>query len=179
MGVSGCPFKYDFKVWGGLATKSWIKSLWERIHRFNIKIDLDYDAFPMPRERDECIMERFVREKVAGKELASINRVRKHQQALFLSDIVSANGRTIEEVYLSDWQLSYERQLGRRRSHLDFGKEFPSNDDFVNWNRALNSSTLGTMTLPNRLGNWVAASPRIWRVFYDEVEKSHKKLLLI
>ena len=64
LGVSGCPFKYDFKVWGGLATESWVKSLWERIHRFNIKIDLDYDALPMPRERDECIMERFVREKV-------------------------------------------------------------------------------------------------------------------
>ena len=26
------------------------------------------------------------------------------------------------------------------------------------------------MTLPNRLGNWVAASPRIWRVFYDKDE---------
>ena len=131
---------------------------------------MDYESLPMPRERDECIMERFVREKVPGKELVAINRVRKHQQALFLSDIVAANGLKIERTYLSSWHLSYEKQLGMRRSHLDFGLEFPSESDFKSWNRAFNASTLGTMALANRLGNWVAASPRIWRVFYDDDE---------
>ena len=57
-----------------------------------------------------------------------------------------------------------------RRSHLDFGLEFPSENDFKSWNRAFNASTFGSMALANRLGDWVAASPRIWRVFYDEDE---------
>ena len=79
LGVSKCPLLYDYEIWGDLATNSWIKALWERIHRYKIKVDLDYDALPMPRERDECIMERFVREGVRGPELVAINRVRKHQ----------------------------------------------------------------------------------------------------
>ena len=126
LGVSSCPLEYDYEKWGSLATNSWVKALWERIHRYKIKIDIDYESLPMPRERDECIMERFMREKVPEKELVAINRVRKQQQALFLSDIVTANGQTIERQYLSSWHLSYERQLGRRRSHLDFGLEWPS-----------------------------------------------------
>ena len=44
----------------------------------------------------------------------------------------------------------------------------PTDDDFELWFRAFNTSTLGTMCLQNRLGNWVAALPRIWRVFYDK-----------
>ena len=92
LGVSRCPLEYDYDVWGALATNSWVKALWERIHRFKIRIEIDYKALRLPRERDECIMERFVRERVSRKELVGINRVRKHQQALFLSDIISANG---------------------------------------------------------------------------------------
>merc|ERR1712197_123859 len=73
----------------------------------------------------------------------------------------------IERQYLSSWHLSYERQLGRRRSHLDFGLEWPSESDFESCDRAFNTSTYGSMALAIRLGNWVAASPRIWREFYD------------
>ena len=86
----------------------------------------------MPRENDDCIMERFVKEGARGRELAGINRVRKHQQAMFLSDIVTANGRRIDPSYmcswertfdskLGSWEVSFERQLGRRRSLFDFG----------------------------------------------------------
>ena len=74
----------------------------------------------------------------------------------------------IERTYLSSWHLSYERQLGRRRSHLDFGLEWLSESNFESWNRAFNTSTYGSMALAIRLGNWVAVSPRIWRVFYDQ-----------
>ena len=56
---------------------------------------------PMPREKDECITERLVREGVRGQELVSINRVRKHQVAMFLSDIAAASGRKIDSTHLS------------------------------------------------------------------------------
>lgn len=38
----------------------------------------------------------------------------------------------------------------------------------TNWDNALNISTLRSHCLVNSLGNWVAALPRIWRVFYDK-----------
>ena len=56
----------------------------------------------LARENDECIMERLVREGVRGAELVSINRARKQQEALFLSDIVTANGKKIDPIYLTD-----------------------------------------------------------------------------
>ena len=114
LGVSGCPLNYDYDVWGKLATDSWVKSLWERVCRFKIKLDIEYKKLPPPRENDECIMERLVREGVRGSQLINLNRVRKHQEALFLSDIVTANGRRLDPIYLSSWHESYERHLGNR-----------------------------------------------------------------
>ena len=75
LGVPRCPLEYDYDILSNLATNSWVKALWERIHKFKIKINIDYEDLPMPRERDQCIMERFVRERVRGKELVAINRV--------------------------------------------------------------------------------------------------------
>ena len=83
----------------------------------------------MPREYNKCIVERFVNESVRGHELVAINRVRKHQQAMFVSDIAEANGKLIEAIYLASWEDSYERELGRRRSHFYFGTEHPTKTD--------------------------------------------------
>ena len=41
LGVTGCPFQYDYGVWSGLATDSWVKSLWERIDNFDLSLELD------------------------------------------------------------------------------------------------------------------------------------------
>ena len=54
---------YDYDIWSNLTSNSWVKVLWECIHKFKIKIDIDYEALTMSRERDECIMERFVKER--------------------------------------------------------------------------------------------------------------------
>ena len=84
LGVAGCPFKYDFDIWGELATDSWVKSLWERIQHFKIDIEMEYPTLKPPREYDECIMEKLVKQGVRGSELVSINRVRKHQESIYL-----------------------------------------------------------------------------------------------
>ena len=62
LGVTGCPFQYDYSVWNGLATDSWIKSLWERIDKFDLFLELDYNTLDLPRENDRPIMEWLVRE---------------------------------------------------------------------------------------------------------------------
>ena len=79
---------------------------------------------------------------------------------MFVSDISAANGKSIEAIYLASWEDSYERELGRRRSHFDFGTEHPTTIDWELWNRAFNTSNSGTMCLgipmPWRLGSGVA-----------------------
>lgn len=95
LGVAGCPFKYNFKIWGDLATDTWVKSLWERIRHFDLSLEVDYKTLEMPRECDECIMETLVREGIHGKRLVGINRARKAQEALFWSDIATADGKRL------------------------------------------------------------------------------------
>ena len=167
LGVAGCPFSYDYGIWNGLATDSWVKSLWERIHTFGLSVEIDYETQKAPRENDECIMECQVREGVRGAELASINRARKQQEALFWSDIATANGKKIDPIYLADWEMSFEGQLGRHRSVFEYGRERPTDHDWVVWEKALKRLNLGYCSFPIPLGKWVAKSPRIWRVFYD------------
>ena len=49
LGMAGYPFKYDFKIWGDLATDTWVKSLWERIRHFDLSLEVDYNTLEMPR----------------------------------------------------------------------------------------------------------------------------------
>ena len=172
LGVTGCPFTYEYSIWNGLATESWVKSLWERLQHFNIDMQIDYKVLPMPRVNDECIMESCVDNGIRGAELAGINRARKHQEAMFLSDIAAANGQKIEESYLSDWMSSYEFSMGKHRSQFEFGAECPTNSDWDSWSNYWNSQCNGSPAyrLPFSLGGWRAESPRIWRTFYDEEE---------
>ena len=77
MGVAGWPFDYNYETWHELATDSWVKSLWERIQKFDLSVEIDYKTLDMPREKDECIVERLVHEGFRGAKLVSINRARK------------------------------------------------------------------------------------------------------
>ena len=54
-------------------------------------------------------------------ELASSNRPRKRQQAIFLPDIATTKGDKIDRLLLSDWQKTHEGRLGRNRSTITFG----------------------------------------------------------
>ena len=125
----------------------------------------------MPRERDECIMERLVKEGIRGSRLVGINRARKVQEALFLSDIANADGTKIDKTYADDWRFSFEGRLGRHRSTLEFGEECPTDQNWEAWQSALLEMTTSKYYgFPRSLGKWVARLPRIWRIFYDEEE---------
>eukprot|EP00986_Skeletonema_menzelii_P019202 scaffold27129_cov502-Skeletonema_menzelii.AAC.1 len=80
---------------------------------------MDYPTIPLPRENDALIMQKMVDLGIRGAELKRINRVRITQEALFLSDITTPNGRSLEEQLLhTDWSETEEGALGRHRSRL-------------------------------------------------------------
>ncbi|EJK54586.1 hypothetical protein THAOC_25770, partial [Thalassiosira oceanica] len=141
---------------------------------FHLGIDLqvDYKVLALPRVNDECIMEACVDAGIRGAELIGINRARKHQEALFMSDIVTADGTKIESTLLFDWTESAEYELGKHRSRFEYGREAPTASDWQAWNNYWNRHCNGSrfFTLPCQLGGWRAPSPRIWRTFYDEEE---------
>ena len=79
LGVPDNPLLYDFSIWGVLATDSWTKALWEKIHAFHIDINMDYKTIEQPRINDVCLMRRLVADDIRGEQLAAFNQVRKHQ----------------------------------------------------------------------------------------------------
>ena len=79
--------------------------------------------------------------------LASVNRPRKRQQAIFLSDITTAKGDKINRLLLSDWQETQEGRLCRNRSTITFGLEMPTKGDWTQWQMELSKIHTPTLTL--------------------------------
>ncbi len=171
IGVSDCPFNYDYGVWGILATESWPKALWEKLDNMGIIIDIKYHSIPAPRRKDKTIMQCAVDAGKRNRDLLSINRVRIVQEAFFLSDITSANGKYIEKHLFDDtWCSSEEGLLGKHRSTLDFGREVPTKQDWTVWQSFLRSISSPNLLLEVPLEQWVNPSTRIWRYMYHEEE---------
>ena len=70
-----------------------------------------------PREGDEWLMSQFIARGHTANELATLNRVRKHQQVLSLSDILGASGGSVDKRYLQ------KRRSGERWSRMRFPHE--------------------------------------------------------
>ena len=69
-----------------------------KIHTYKIEVSLDYKELKQPRgASDKCLMETWVQNgNLTESELRGLNRVRKHQQATFLSDITTAKGDKLD-----------------------------------------------------------------------------------
>ena len=115
IGVTGCPLSYDYKKYSCLATDTWTKLLCENISAYGIEVKLKYPKMKQPRgSQDKCIMEMIVEGPgMSNKELASFNRPRKRQQAIFRSDISTAKGDKIDRLLLSDWQETHKVCWGK------------------------------------------------------------------
>ena len=116
-----------------------------------------------------------MREGFRGADLSGINRVRKYQEAIFISDIATANGSKIDSTYIRDWHNSLEGYLGKHRLYYEFGREELTAQDWKDWERALKSITISAyLGLMIPLGKWVARLPRIWPIFWDNKENCIK-----
>ena len=100
-----------------------------KIDAFNINVELNYMVIEPPRRHNKPIIQLIVDEGIRGSKLRSINRIRKAQEAMFISCITTTSRRNINLNYLSDWKDSREAKYGRHRSLLPFGKEAPTTAD--------------------------------------------------
>ncbi len=83
-----------------------------------------------PREGDDWLMAPFTAAGYEGEDLLTLNRVRKHQQVLFLSDILGASGGSLDKLYLE------VRQIGERWSSIKFPHEEVNASEMGIWCRA-------------------------------------------
>ncbi len=70
--------------------------LWGSLDAFNIQLHMKYHCLPLPRERDQVIMEIILDGGFSMEEIKSLSRCRGMLQCIFLSDLVTANGRFLE-----------------------------------------------------------------------------------
>ena len=159
LGMSSQPFQEDYggcKLW---VTHSWIKSVWEKASRLRIIIDIADIPVAPPRERDSWLMQEFVKLNYSGDDLRRLNRVRVHQEVLFLSDVMDASGRAIDRRYLTP------RPMEETWSTLSFPNEQPARRDFHLWQSAIPSiRALGGRL---HLGEFIRQGHKIWAWRYD------------
>ena len=101
LGLSSQPLQESFSNFGRWVTDTWLKSVWEKVSKFNITVEITSLPIKPPREGDQWFMKAVVAAGVNyAKELIRINRFHCHQQVVFLSDILDAGGRAIDKRYL-------------------------------------------------------------------------------
>ena len=82
-GLNVNPLTCPYKKYGSLVTYCWFKILWERLWHYRFTVHLHHPEIPLPRERDELIINLFIAAGIAGKELGSLNRCRIKLQMFF------------------------------------------------------------------------------------------------
>jgi hypothetical protein len=96
LGVSLQPLQESFVTYGKWITNTWLKSVWEKVDKFNITIEIAPLPMSPPREGDKWFMQVAREAGVTDPgELVMLNRFRCHQQVLFLSDVLDAGGRRL------------------------------------------------------------------------------------
>ena len=101
--------------------------------------------------------------KCATKEdLLSISRVRGLLCAIFISDIVTADGTYLEEFATS---RTHSRE---HTSTYKFPKEAPTQEDWIIWRRFYKQHTVWNFKLSTPLGEWIYPTYRVWEWYYNE-----------
>jgi hypothetical protein len=93
---------------------------------------MKYPTTLFPRERDQVIMEIVLNRVFSTAEIKSINRCQGMLQCIFLSDVVTADGRYLESFVFNPGPF-------KRRPDYRFPREYPSQKDwetqFEFWHR--------------------------------------------
>jgi hypothetical protein len=97
-----------------MVTTSWLKQVWEKLDRFKFAVTVHNLRSVFPGEGDNWLIARLIAIGYRGDDLRTLNRVRKHQQVLFLSEILGAEGESLDKCYLQ------KRQETERWSRMKF-----------------------------------------------------------
>ena len=89
-----------------------------------------------------------------------LNRVRVHQQVLFLSDVLGASGKSLDKNYMK------QRVVGEQWYTFWFPKEKPPCKDFRLWHQAIAQLILAGGIM-DRIGNFKAHPYKIWQWILD------------
>jgi hypothetical protein len=106
-------------------------------------------------------MSRFIARGYTADELVTLNRVRKHQHVLFLSDILGAGGGSVDKRYLQ------ESWAGERWSSMKFPREVVTAPEMELWHRAIGQVVTHGPTQAS-LGPFKVDGHKVWEWRVEE-----------
>ena len=96
LGLPGNPFEYPTATWKNLLTDCWLKSAWEFMEKYNIKVRATTPQLQLLRTEDSFLMLRFYQVGMRDPErLKRLNLCSKFLHAVSLADICNAAGGQI------------------------------------------------------------------------------------
>ena len=149
------PFLLSYANFGHMVTTSWLKRVWETLDQFKFSVTVHNLQSIFPQDGDDWLMARFIRLGYGAEDLLILNRVRKHQQVLFLSDILGAGGELLDKQYFQKWQDADPWSMMR------FPREMMTEVEMHLW-RTTNTQVVAAGPARNRLGTFVAEGHKIW-----------------
>jgi hypothetical protein len=155
LGMSFQPLQLSYADFGNMVTTSWLKWVWEKLSRFKFAVTVHNLRSVFPREGDDWLMARLIAIGYRGDDLRTLNRVRKHQQVLFLSNILGAGGESLDKRYLQ------KRQGTERWSTMKLSWEVVTEVKMHLWRMAITQVT-AAVPVRNRLGTFHEEGHKIW-----------------
>ena len=93
LGTSHQLFEHDYRIFGPIATKSWMKHTWQFFSEFNISLESDTPSLHLQCPQDQFLMEGF--QQHYNKGLPRLNRCRMYLNVCSLAEITTADGKYI------------------------------------------------------------------------------------
>jgi len=110
------------------------------------------------RENDTAIMEKVSMQLETISHWKAVNRVRMFHKVVNISDITSADGKALDQVFLAGNQF-----LGTRNNNGGPAKHHISPSDYTQWRKAMEYIfTSNNLTLQTPLGQWKPSEVRYW-----------------
>lgn len=168
IGTQSWCFHYPSSQYSHLVDISWVRTLWEFVSMYDIKIHSDYTKMATPRCNDSFLMEDFVANGVTKTTLKRLHACRIYLQVITVSDICDAAGRLI----LNDC-LNGRLTRDRVSSFKWPAQPRPNQRAWKTWQDTVLRiySRQTSNRLRTDLGLWVARSHQNWKWFYDIVNE--------
>ena len=140
--------------------------LWRTLPVSGFTVYLTYTPIPLLWRRDYLVMEYAMSKGATKEDLFSISRVRGLLCAIFVSDIVTADRKYLEEFATS---RTYNRG---HTSTYSVPKEATTQEDWITWRQFWKHHAVGNLKLSTPLSEWTHPMHRVWEWYYDKEDAS-------
>jgi hypothetical protein len=98
LGISAQPQKESYVQYGKWITGTWLNSIWEKVDKFRIAVEIAPLPVCPPRKGDKWFMQAAMEAGVSDPNKQRIlDQFRCHQQVLYVSDVLDAGGKCLDK----------------------------------------------------------------------------------